>query len=151
MIDGMGRLDGLSGNGGNDRLTIHSGQERVAGGGGGSGSETLQFGEELCFLGLAGRAGDRLTNIEAIDLRSGSGNVNTVRIMLDQLLALSDETDTLTVGGDTGDQLQIETGWQIGPSDTAGYDQYTFTQDGHTGILLVGQALTGSMGNWMWV
>ena len=143
-IDGMGGLDSLSGNGGSDRLTIHSGQEQVAGG---SGSDTLQFGSDLSFLNLAGLSGVSLTGIESIDMNNGSAS--TVRFSLAQLLALSTESDTLKVDGDIGDQLQIGTGWQRGTSGTSGYDQYTLTEGGETGILLVGQDVTVTMGEWM--
>jgi len=65
------------------------------------------------------------------------------------MLALSAESDTLTVNGDAGDQLQIETGWRRDASETAGYEQYSSTAGGETGILLVGQAVTVTMGDWM--
>ena len=143
-IDGMGGLDNLFGNGGNDRLTIHSGQELVAGG---NGNDTLQFGTDLAFLNLAGLAGTGLTGIEALDLRNGSAT--TVRFSTGQMLALSDESNTLKVDGEVGDQLQIGTDWHRGTSTTAGYDQYSATIGSDTGILLVGQDLTVTMGDWM--
>ena len=143
-IDGMGGLDSLTGNGGNDELTIHSGQERVTGG---SGADTLQLGADLNFLNLAGLAGTTLTGIELVDM--GNGNATTLRLTLAQMLALSAESDTLTVNGDAGDQLQIETGWRRDASETAGYEQYSSTAGGETGILLVGQAVTVTMGDWM--
>ncbi len=143
-IDGMGGLDSLMGNGGNDRLTIHTGQERVAGG---SGFDTLQFGNDLTFLNLAGLSGTSLTGIESIDMQNGSAS--TARFSLDQMLALSAESNTLKVDGETGDQLQIGTGWQRGVSSTAGYDQYSLTEGGNTGIVLVGQDVTVTMGDWM--
>lgn len=143
-MDGLGGLDSLMGHGGNDRLTIHTGQERVAGG---SGFDTLQLGSDLGFLNLAGLSGVSLTGIESIDMNNGSAS--TARFSLDQLLALSTESNTLTVDGETGDQLQIGTGWQRGVSSTAGYDHYSLTEGGETGILLVGQALTVTMGSWM--
>ena len=143
-IDGMGGLDSLMGNGGNDRLTIHTGQERVAGG---SGVDTLQFGADLSFLNLAGLSGTSLTGIEAIDMRNGSASI--ARFSLDQMLALSTESNSLKIDGDAGDQLQIGTGWQRGISSTAGYDQYSLTEGGETGIVLVGQNVTVTMGDWM--
>ena len=143
-IDGMGGLDSLMGNSGNDRLTIHTGQERVAGG---SGVDTLQFGANLGFLNLAGLAGTSLTGIEAIDMRNA--NASTARFSLDQMLALSTESNTLKIDGDAGDQLQIGMGWQRGISSTAGYDQYSMTGGGETGIVFVGQSVTVTMGDWM--
>ena len=143
-IDGMGGLDSLIGNGGNDRLTIHTGQERVAGG---SGVDTLQFGADLSFLNLAGLSGTSLTGIEAIDMRNGSASI--ARFSLDQMLALSTESNSLKIDGDAGDQLQIGTGWQRGISSTAGYDQYSWTTGGETGVVLVGQNVTVTMGDWM--
>ena len=143
-IDGMGGLDSLMGNGGNDRLTIHTGQERVAGG---SGFDTLQFGANLGLLNLAGLAGVSLTGIEAIDMQNG--NASILRFTLGQMLALSLESNTLKIDGDVGDQLQIGTGWQRGTSGTAGYDQYSWTTGGETGVVLVGQNVTVTMGDWM--
>ena len=143
-IDGMGGMDSLMGNGGNDRLTIHTGQERVAGG---SGVDTLQFGADLSLLNLAGLAGVTLTGIECIDMQNG--NASILRFTLGQMLALSTESNTLKIDGDVGDQLQIGTGWQRGTSSTAGYDQYNWTAGGETGIVLVGQNVTVTMGDWM--
>ena len=142
-IDGMGGLDSLSGNGGNDTLTIHSGREQVAGG---SGGDTLQLAADLSFLNMAGLAGTTLTGLESVDM--GNGSATSVRLTLEQMLALSAESDTLTVDGDAGDQLQIETGWRRDTSGTAGYDQYSSTAGGETGILLVGQAVTVTMADW---
>ena len=133
FIDGRGGLDRLFGNGGNDRLTIHDGQEQAAGG---SGFDTLQFGTDLNFLNLAGLAGSSLTGIESIDMRNGSAT--TLVLSVRQLLAMSSESNILTVDGDSGDQLQIGKGWLRTISDTVGYDQYNSTQAGQTGILLVG-------------
>lgn len=143
-MDGMGGLDSLMGNGGNDRLTIHTGQESVAGG---SGFDTLQLGADLSFLNLAGLSGTRLTGIESIDMRNGGAS--TVRFSLDQMLALSTESNTLKIDGETGDQLQIGTLWQRSMSSTAGYDQYSLSEGGETGILLVGQDATVTLGDWM--
>lgn len=143
-IDGMGGLDTLLGNGGNDILTIHSGQELVAGG---SGADTLQLGAGLGFLNLEGLAGATLTGLESLDM--GNGNATTVRLTLDQMLALSTESNTLTVDGDSEDHLQIETGWRRDTSGTAGYDQYSSTTGTETGVLLVGQAVTVTMGDWV--
>ena len=143
-IDGMGGLDTLMGNGGNDRLTIHTGQERVAGG---SGVDTLQFGANLGLLNLAGLAGVSLTGIEAIDMQNG--NASILRFTLGQMLALSTESNSLKIDGDVGDQLQIGTGWQRGTSSTAGYDQYSLTEGGETGIVLVGQNVMVTMGDGM--
>lgn len=136
QIDGMGGLDRLSGNGGNDRLTLHSGLEQVSGG---LGCDTLHFGADLDFLDMTDLAGRSLVGIEAIDLRGGSDAI--VRLSLQDVLALSSESNTLHIDGDANDQLQIETGWQRGLSGTSGYDQYTMTQGGETGVLLVGQAV----------
>ena len=141
QIDGMGGLDSLYGNGGNDTLTIHSGQEQVAGG---SGSDTLQIGSDLAFLNLAGLAGTSLTGIESINMHNGSAT--TLRLSLGQLLVLSMESNTVQVEGDVGDQLQIGSGWQRSTSSLMGYDQYTATEGGVTGILLVGQAIAVSTG-----
>ena len=143
-IDGMGGLDTLMGNGGNDRLTIHTGQERVAGG---SGVDTLQFGANLGLLNLAGLAGVSLTGIEAIDMQNG--NASILRFTLGQMLALSTESNSLKIDGDVGDQLQIGAGWQRGTSNTAGYDQYSLTEGGETGIVLVGQNVMVTMGDGM--
>ncbi len=144
QIDGMGGLDTLIGNGGNDRLTIHTGQERVAGG---SGADTLQFGADLSFLNLQGLSGTSLTGIEAIDMRNG--NATTVRFTLDQMLALSGESNSMKIDGDAGDQLQIGTGWLRATSSTAGYDQYSASAGSETGMVLVGQNVTVTMGDWM--
>lgn len=144
VIDGRGGLDSLMGFGGDDTPTTHSGQEQVAGG---TGNDTLQLDAGLAFVDLAGRAGSSITGIEALNLTNGSAS--TVRLTLGQLVALSAESDRLQVDGEAGDALQIEAGWQMGPSTTAGYDEYTKTEGGDAGVLLVAQAVTVTMGVWV--
>ncbi len=144
VIDGRGGLDSLVGQGGDDTLTTYSGQEQVAGG---AGTDTLQLDAGLGLLDLAGRAGSSFTGIEALGLANGAAN--TVRLTLGQLVALSAESDRLQVYGEAGDALQIEAGWQMGASATAGYDEYTKTEGGDTGVLLVAQAVTVTVGAWL--
>ncbi|HYW57020.1 MAG TPA: calcium-binding protein [Polaromonas sp.] len=143
-IDGMGGLDTMVGNGGDDILTIHSGQELVAGG---SGADTLHLAADLGFLNLSGLAGTSLTGIEGVDM--GNGSATTVRMSMAQMLALSAESNTLIVDGDAGDELQIGTDWRREASATAGYDQYSSTSGTETGVLLVGQAVTVTMADWV--
>ncbi len=144
-IDGMGGLDSLFGHGGNDSFLIYTGQEQVAGG---SGTDTLRLNANLGFLNLDGLAGTSLTGIEGISLQNGAGETNTVRFTLDELLALSSESNALKVDGDAGDALQLETGWSQVASSTAGYNQYAHSDDA-SGVLLVGQAVTVTMGDWV--
>lgn len=144
VIDGRSGLDSLMGLGGDDTLTLYTGQEQVAGG---TGDDTLQLDSALAFLDLAGPAGSSFTGIEALNLTNGSAS--TVRLTLGQLVALSAESDHLQVDGEAGDALQIDAGWQMGTSTTAGYDEYTKTEGGNTGVLLVAQAVTVTMGVWL--
>ena len=146
VIDGKGGLDVLVGNGGNDSFVIYTGQEKVDGG---SGTDTVRLDASLTFLSLEGIAGIGFTGIEGISMQNGAGNANTVRITLDQLLSLSSQSNTLRVDGDSGDTLQIQNGWTKVGSSEVGYDQYTNTAGDQTGVLLVMQAATVAMGDWV--
>lgn len=146
VIDGKGGLDVLAGNGGNDSFVIYTGQEKVAGG---TGTDTVRLSASLTFLSLQGIAGIGFTGIEAISMKNGAGHATTVRLTLDQLLSLSSESNALRVDGDSGDTLQLQNGWsQVGSSE-AGYNQYTNTAGDQAGVLLVGQATTVVMGEWV--
>ena len=116
---------------------------------GGTGTDTLKLDAGLTFLSLEGLAGTAFTGIEAISLQNGAGNSNTLRLTIDQLLSLSSESNTLHVDGDAGDTLQLQNGWSQVVSSEVGYNQYTNTSGDQTGVLLVGQATTVAMGDWV--
>ena len=146
VIDGKGGLDVLAGNGGNDSFVIYTGQEIVAGG---TGTDTLRLDAGLTFLSLQGIAGTGFTGIEAISMQNGAGHANTVRLTLDQLLGLSNESNTLRMDGDSVDTLQLQNGWTQITSSEAGYNEYTNTAGDQTGVLLVAQAMTVAIGEWI--
>ena len=146
VIDGKGGLDVLVGNAGNDSFVIYTSQEKVEGG---TGIDTVRLDASLTFLSFQGIAGTGFTGIEAISMQNGAGHANTVRLTLDQLLSLSSESNTLRVDGDSGDTLQLQNGWSQVASPEMGYNQYTNSFADQTGVLLVGQATTVVMSDWL--
>ncbi|PSJ16717.1 beta strand repeat-containing protein [Nitrosomonas supralitoralis] len=79
---------------------------------GGSGNDTLGLDGSGINLDLANFQ-DKITGIETIDL--GSEGDNTLTLTLQDVLNLSNSTDTLVVKGDTGDRVDgLSSGWADG-------------------------------------
>ncbi len=110
-IDGAAGRDVLKGGAGDDRLVYDADDFRREGD---AGFDTLVLdgsGITLDFDVLAPRA---VTGIEAIDL--GGSGANTLALSLNDVLALSDSTDTVWISGNDDDQVQSTgQGWVSAP------------------------------------
>ncbi|ALQ50861.1 VCBS repeat-containing protein [Nitrosomonas ureae] len=111
--------DGMIGGGGADSFAGGAGDDvmQIADAGfvlidGGTGFDTLELAGGGFNLNLSS-AGDKMQNIEAIDM-TGSGNHKLILSMQD-VLNLSDETNTLRIKGDAGDSVAgLDSGWVDG-------------------------------------
>jgi Ca2+-binding RTX toxin-like protein len=132
-LDGKGGNDVLNGGAGNDSLNGGAGNDKLNGG---VGDDILVWGSTDTHDGAAGidtlkiTAGNlnltavvnsRIKNIEQIDM-TGSNN-NTLTLNMDEVLAISSSTDTLTVLGNVGDVLSAA-GFVQG-ADSDGLRTYT--------------------------
>jgi len=121
VMKGNSRANTLTGGDGNDRLDGSSGNDTLDGGGhndrliGGTGNDTLVWSEGVDTLdggsgtdtvkitiGNVDLPGDRIRNVEIIDLRGG--DVSTLTLTRADVLAIS-PTDVLRVLGDGGDAI----------------------------------------------
>jgi Ca2+-binding RTX toxin-like protein len=110
---GNGGADVLIGGQGSDTLAISDlAFGRVVGG---TGSDTLRLDGSGLTLDLTNLKDNRLLGIEQIDL-TGTGD-NRLVLSLREVLKLSDESNTLTVHGNAGDSIQMDSGWTRSESD----------------------------------
>ncbi|MDO8333710.1 MAG: hypothetical protein Q7T35_03445 [Nitrosomonas sp.] len=128
-IIGRGGADVFHGDAGNDYMRIRDlNFQQVAGG---SGKDTLGLGGSGLNLDLSS-AGNKIGGIEIIYLY-GTGD-NTLTLSAEDVLNLSDSTDTLKVNGNAGDRIVgLSNGWEDGGIDG---DFHTYTND--AAVLLVG-------------
>jgi len=128
-IIGRGGADVFHGDAGNDYMRIRDlNFQQVAGG---SGKDTLGLGGSGLNLDLSS-AGNKISGIEIIYLY-GTGD-NTLTLNAEDVLNLSDSTDTLKVNGNAGDRIVgLSNGWEDGGTDG---DFHTYTND--AAVLLVG-------------
>ncbi len=122
-LNGGAGHDKLDGGLGNDTLSWDAADSQVNGG---EGTDFLLFAGADLILDLAGPAGNRITNIEALDL-TGTGD-NTLVLAAADVMRIS-ETDMLTVTGDSGDEIELsDAGWTAGADsviDAQTYHSYT--------------------------
>lgn len=126
---GRGGADVFHGDAGNDYMRIRDlNFQQVAGG---SGKDTLGLGGSGLNLDLSS-AGNKISGIEIIYLY-GTGD-NTLTLNAEDVLNLSDSTDTLKVNGNAGDRIVgLSNGWEDGGIHG---DFHTYTND--AAVLLVG-------------
>ncbi len=99
------------------------------------GVDTLDF-SALAAADLSA-AGAQYQNVEAVDLRGGSGT--TLTLNAQDVLDLSPDTDTLLVNGDS-DVVAMGSGWSVTPGVTpAGEAANVYTQalGGRTATIIV--------------
>ena len=110
---GGGGADVLTGGQGNDTLAVSDLTfKRIIGG---TGSDTLRFDGSNMSLNLASLADNRILGIEAMDI-TGSGN-NTLSLNYREVLNISDKSNTLIVKRNSGDLVNIGTGWTQGSNE----------------------------------
>lgn len=115
-LNGSGGADVLIGAQGNDVFSVTSVNfNRVAGG---NGSDVLRLAGSSITLDLTTVPDNRLTGIEAINI-TGSGN-NTLTFNKQEVLNLSDNSNTLTVRRNPGDIVNPDTGWVQQPNEVIG-------------------------------
>ncbi|XZE56749.1 hypothetical protein SH139x_002877 [Planctomycetaceae bacterium SH139] len=120
--------DVLIGGEGDDVLAItegdFSGTRRLVGG---NGFDTLRLDAADLTLDLTAIADNRLLGIEQIDI-TGSGD-NTLTLDQAEVLSLSDESNTLLVRRNSGDTVDIGSGWTQGDDETIDGDSFdVYTQ-----------------------
>jgi len=154
FIGGQGN-DTIVGNGGNDAFSAGSGDDviRLGAAGspllefikikGGSGFDTLALEGSDVGLDFSLPIANRIDGIERIDL-TGSGN-NTLILGLQDLLGLSDTTNSLFVTGDSGDGVVSSAGWMPdGQTTFEGVDYNSYYLPGTTANLLIDLQLMAS-------
>ena len=119
VLIGGAAADVLYGGAGNDTLIWDATDLRIAGG---NGVDTLRLDTSGVSLNLGNVAGVEVREVEAIDL-NGSG-ANSLVLKVQDLLNLSDTSNTLTVLGGTDDALIASGGWGTGTT-FGGFTQYT--------------------------
>ncbi len=126
---GGGGADVLLGGRGDDVLAVSSLTfRRIVGG---NGSDTLRLDGSSQTLNLTTLADNRILGVETIDI-TGSGD-NTLTLNLQEVLNISDESNTLLVRRNIGDTVNMGTGWTQGANQTIGADTFeVFTQGAAT-------------------
>ncbi len=108
ILTGEGGADALSGNNGDDIIRVPD--LDFASANGGAGNDTLAFSGSPIDLKLSDYI-DRIVDIETIDL-TGSGD-NTLTLTAQNVLDVSDSSDTLVVKGNAGDRVVgLSEGWE---------------------------------------
>lgn len=142
-LDGMGGADVLYGGAGNDSISVDANAFLRVNGGGNlpiseGGMDTLSFehtavgDDNVVNVDLTEVANDMIRGIEKIDLIEGQSDTS-LTLSLNDILDMSDTTDTLIIDGGLGDSLTVTDGWwsppieEVNPpigSDDASYVTY---------------------------
>jgi Ca2+-binding RTX toxin-like protein len=140
-LDGSDTLDGAVGvdvlNGGNhDDVMIWDAADSSINGGTETVADTLRLSGEA-DINLTGISDTLIQNVEVIDLVSGAG-ANVVTLAYADVLAISSTTNTLTINGNSSDQISAadSASWIFDSFDGT-YFTYTQTQASITATLRV--------------
>jgi len=104
QITGSGGMDVILANGGNDTVVLNDTNFRRIDGGAGE-DLVLISGHQSQTLDFAALAKGTVTGVEQIDI-NGSG-ANTIKLSLQNVMDMSDTSDTLLLKGGSDDNLQI--------------------------------------------
>ncbi|WP_310734336.1 Ig-like domain-containing protein [Ideonella livida] len=159
-LNGGGGNDTVQGGGGNDTLTGGAGNDTVQGEAGddyitydagdasidgGTGNDTLGFASDASGLILdLTTTTQAISGIEVIDITgktTAPAGHNTLVVDLATVLALSTESDTLTVAGTSGDTVYLVGTWS-GPTSSGGYNVYTATDGTDTATIRIPTAVS---------
>ena len=132
---GRGGADVFHGGAGDDDIRVSDLSFQLVDGGSGDDDVLHLAGSDL-NLDLAS-FDDKISGIETICLY-GKGD-NTLTLTAQDLLNLSDTTNTLKVNGNAGDRIVLDGDWMDGGSRGSGY-YHVYTQD--DAVLLVGMNVT---------
>lgn len=107
ILVGNGGTDVLRGGEGDDILAVSDlAFSRIVGG---NGFDTLRLDGSGLTLDLTTIADNRILGIEQIDIK-GTGD-NTLALVVNEVLGISDKSNTLVVRRNTGDNVNIGAGW----------------------------------------
>lgn len=149
MLVGNGGADVLVGGSGDDVLAVlDDGFARVEGG---SGFDTLRVDGINAVLNLTTISNDRITGIEAIDLKcmtGGDSDFDTLILNVDEVLSLSDTSDTLVVRRDADDTVHLGSGWTLLGSEVVDGEKFDVYQQG-TATLKIQQQVASVVGRYV--
>ena len=129
IVFGGGGADVIYAAEGDDTITISD--TTFARVDGGSGDDRLSLDGGGITLDLTTIADNKVRGIETIDI-TGAGD-NTLTVDLLEVLNLSDTSDTLVIDSDTGDSVEIGSGWSVSGNETIEGTLYgVFTQGAAT-------------------
>jgi Ca2+-binding RTX toxin-like protein len=145
VISGNNGNDVLNGGTGNDTLNGGAGNDQLNGGvgtdrlNGGDSTDTMFYGpgdrlnggagnldilrQTAASLDLTAIPNDRILNTEIISMVGGGSN--TVKLNLQDLLALSSTTNTLRITGEAGDTVDFTSAHSAGTPVAGGFTSYT--------------------------
>ena len=128
-IDAGAGNDTIDGGAGADNINAGAGDDTIAFDGtdtidGGTGNDTITFDGNL-DMDFDTLAANQLTNIEAINLDSGDHTLTNIDI--NDVVNMTDDDNTLTIFGDSGDEVELQ------DTDDGAWTQAegTTTVDGH--------------------
>ena len=141
VIIGGGGDDELIGGGGADSLRGGEGEDTLAISDlsflravGGSGTDTLRLDTSGVTLDLTTLPDNRLLGIEQVDI--GGNGANSLTLDLQEVLNISDESNTLTVHRDADDTVNIGLGWTEDAVTTIGPDVFQTYVQGNATLLV---------------
>jgi hypothetical protein len=121
-MTGGGGADSFRGGSGSDTVRIHNASFSDVDGG--SGNDTLAVTRRSLGLDLTTVANTRIAGIEVIDLGS-NGKTNALALALDDVLDLSDTTNTLKIKGAAVDSVTVTDGAWHDAGTAGNYHVYT--------------------------
>ena len=128
-LEGSGGSDVMRRGGGDDLLLISDATfQQIDGGTNSAVGDTLKLEGAITTLDLTLIANNRIQNVEIADI-TGSGN-STLVLQVDDVLDLSETTDTLKILGDAGDSVSTAgESWDAQGNvvvDNVTYQKFTF-------------------------